>query len=99
MVPCGEMLVVSVTLLDPPPSKELWSHEINPKAVATKRKLPVTHDERQLLKALDSSVVFINTISNYFETGQKSSEDPPSDASSSSASEISRNPRKTLKKL
>ncbi|KAK8725560.1 hypothetical protein OTU49_010620 [Cherax quadricarinatus] len=100
-VPCGEMLVVSVTLLN---SGEDGLQEDTAANVTRQQKIrrelvhtrsmssPVQH-ERLLLKALDSSIVFPNKISDYFESSQKLS------AESSSNGNFGNNEHEKLKKM
>ncbi|XP_071526888.1 uncharacterized protein [Panulirus ornatus] len=81
-VPCGEMLVVSVTLLESPAFKRegLWekvagNHHDGGMCDPARSQMSPMHIDKQLVKALDRSIVFTSTISDYFEASQKLSTD------------------------
>ncbi|KAK4303709.1 hypothetical protein Pmani_024300 [Petrolisthes manimaculis] len=79
--PCGEMLVVSVSLAEESGSKQQGSDDTGLDISLTIPPSPSTITrtvDRQLIKALGSSIPFTNTISDYFEsshqTGEKSNQ-------------------------
>ncbi|XP_042241163.1 uncharacterized protein LOC121878809 [Homarus americanus] len=108
-MPCGEMLVVSVTLLTLPSSSEQGSQDTSKKRILyseegsqdTRSVLSPTRYDRQLLKALDKSMVFTNTISDYFEVSQQLPAEPTSSKKNSSSSSVQPGSIKhrTLKKM
>nr|XP_045602259.1 uncharacterized protein LOC123760601 isoform X1 [Procambarus clarkii] len=104
-MPCGEMLVVSVTLLKPLVLNELVSQEDPIENVTQKQtngegsrqarsSMTSLRHDRQLLKALDSTLTFASTISDYFEPSQKLSGE-----SSANQECLGNNEQKTLKKM
>ncbi|XP_042878353.1 uncharacterized protein LOC122257238 isoform X2 [Penaeus japonicus] len=81
-LPCGEMLVVSVALQENQPlsqDKESQGDDFDLQSSSGSQAerrtsfMSPARTDRQLLRALDSSIVFTNTISDYFESSQKKS--------------------------
>ncbi|XP_063607693.1 uncharacterized protein LOC134782214 [Penaeus indicus] len=79
-LPCGEMLVVSVALQENQPlsqPKESQYKDVDLQGLSGSQAegrtsfMSPARTDRQLLRALDSSIVFTNTISDYFESSQK----------------------------
>lgn len=102
------MLVVSVTLLE---SSTLGEQGLQERVIGNhydggnydraRSKMSPIRSDRQLVKALDRSIVFTNTISDYFEASQRlSTESSTSDQVCTRTSEDSRSKRqKTLKNM
>ncbi|XP_047476839.1 titin homolog isoform X2 [Penaeus chinensis] len=95
-LPCGEMLVVSVALQENQPlsqPKESQDKDVDLQSLSGSQAegrtsfMSPARTDRQLLRALDSSLVFTNTISDYFESGQKKTVSQVLSAQSESTSE------------
>lgn len=95
-LPCGEMLVVSVALQENQPlsqPKESQDDDLDLQCSSGSQVegrtsfMSPARTDRQLLRALDSSIVFTNTISDYFESSQKKSVSQVSSMQSKSSSE------------